>query len=125
MFSAENLIYPVYRKTLSLDSYGNVKADSTGTIAEGQKGPYATGYSDNSGMVMNLEWLTKDYYPEGITEPWTGGILNWEESSLVTNGSTVNLIMNFEKDFSPCTTIILNENYRSTPSILTKHAIVC
>lgn len=96
MFSAENLIYPVYRKTLSLDSYGNVKADSTGTIAEGQKGPYTTGYSDNSGMVMNLEWLTKDYYPEGITEPWTGGILNWEESSLVTNGSTVNLIMNLQ-----------------------------
>ena len=24
----------------------------------------------------------------------------------------------FDKDFSPCTTIILNENYRSTPSIL-------
>ena len=33
-------------------------------------------------------------------------------------GADVNLIMNFEKDFSPCTTIILNENYRSTPSIL-------
>ena len=65
-------------------------------IAEGQKGPYTTGYSDNSGMVMNLEWLTKDYYSEGITEPWTGGILNWEESSLVTNGSTVNLIMNLQ-----------------------------
>ncbi len=33
-------------------------------------------------------------------------------------GADVNLIMNFEKDFQPCTTIILNENYRSTPSIL-------
>lgn len=33
-------------------------------------------------------------------------------------GADVNLIMNFEKDFSPCTTIVLNENYRSTPSIL-------
>lgn len=33
-------------------------------------------------------------------------------------GADVNLIMNFEKDFDPCTTVILNENYRSTPSIL-------
>lgn len=33
-------------------------------------------------------------------------------------GADVNLIMNYEKDFSPCTTIVLNENYRSTPSIL-------
>ena len=33
-------------------------------------------------------------------------------------GADVNLIMNFEKDFVPCTTIVLNENYRSTPSIL-------
>ena len=33
-------------------------------------------------------------------------------------GADVNLIMNFEKDFKPCTTVILNENYRSTPSIL-------
>ncbi len=33
-------------------------------------------------------------------------------------GADVNLIMNFDKDFAPCTTIILNENYRSTPSIL-------
>lgn len=33
-------------------------------------------------------------------------------------GADVNLIMNFEKDFVPCKTVILNENYRSTPSIL-------
>ncbi len=33
-------------------------------------------------------------------------------------GADVNIIMNFEKDFSPCRTIILNENYRSTSNIL-------
>lgn len=33
-------------------------------------------------------------------------------------GADVNIIMNFEKDFNPCTTIILNENYRSAPAIL-------
>lgn len=94
--ASSDLIYPVYRKTLTLDSYGNVKANSTGSIAEGQKGPYITGYNDNSSLIMNLEWLTQDYYPGGITEPWTGGILNWKESSLITNGSTVNLIMNLQ-----------------------------
>lgn len=33
-------------------------------------------------------------------------------------GANVNIIMNFEKDFHPCVTIVLNENYRSLPSIL-------
>lgn len=33
-------------------------------------------------------------------------------------GANVHIIMDFEKDFSPCETIILNENYRSAPSIL-------
>ena len=33
-------------------------------------------------------------------------------------GADVNIIMNFEKNFSPLETIILNENYRSTPEIL-------
>lgn len=33
-------------------------------------------------------------------------------------GADVNIILNFEKDFSPCETIVLNENYRSTPSII-------
>ncbi len=33
-------------------------------------------------------------------------------------GADVNIIMNFEKDFKPCHTIILNENYRSTANIL-------
>ncbi len=33
-------------------------------------------------------------------------------------GADVNIILNFEKEFSPCETIVLNENYRSTPSIL-------
>ena len=33
-------------------------------------------------------------------------------------GADVNIIMNFEKDYQPCETIVLNENYRSTPSIL-------
>ncbi|NLC96387.1 MAG: UvrD-helicase domain-containing protein [Erysipelotrichaceae bacterium] len=33
-------------------------------------------------------------------------------------GADVNIIMNFEKDFKPCHTIILNENYRSTKNIL-------
>lgn len=33
-------------------------------------------------------------------------------------GADVNIIMNFENDFSPLETIILNENYRSTPEIL-------
>lgn len=33
-------------------------------------------------------------------------------------GADVNIIMNFEKDFKPCHTIILNENYRSTENIL-------
>lgn len=95
-FNSGNLIYPVYRKTLTLDSYGNVKANSTGIIEENQKGPYIAGYGDNYSLVMNLEWLTKDYYTGGITEPWTGGILNWEEASLITNGSTINLIMNLQ-----------------------------
>ncbi len=33
-------------------------------------------------------------------------------------GANVEIIMNFEKDFSPCETIILAQNYRSTPMIL-------
>ena len=33
-------------------------------------------------------------------------------------GADVNIIMQFEKDFSPCETIVLNQNYRSTPHIL-------
>ncbi len=33
-------------------------------------------------------------------------------------GADVNIILDFEKYFSPCETIVLNENYRSTPSIL-------
>ncbi|MEG0957955.1 MAG: UvrD-helicase domain-containing protein [Erysipelotrichaceae bacterium] len=33
-------------------------------------------------------------------------------------GAQVDIIMNFEKDFKDVKTIILNENYRSTPSIL-------
>ena len=33
-------------------------------------------------------------------------------------GANVNIIMEFEKDFSPCETIVLDENYRSTPMIL-------
>lgn len=33
-------------------------------------------------------------------------------------GANVHIIMNFEKDFAPCETIVLNENYRSAPSIL-------
>lgn len=33
-------------------------------------------------------------------------------------GANVNIIMNFEKDFKPVHTVMLNENYRSYPSIL-------
>lgn len=33
-------------------------------------------------------------------------------------GADVNIIMNFEKDFKPCRSIILNQNYRSTTNIL-------
>ena len=33
-------------------------------------------------------------------------------------GADVNIIMNFEKDFSPCKTVILNENFRSSKNIL-------
>ena len=33
-------------------------------------------------------------------------------------GADVNIIMDFEKEFTPTETIILNENYRSTPDIL-------
>lgn len=33
-------------------------------------------------------------------------------------GADVNIIMNFEKDYQPTETIILNQNYRSTPHIL-------
>ena len=33
-------------------------------------------------------------------------------------GADVNIIMNFTKDFQPCRTIMLNENYRSTSNIL-------
>jgi DNA helicase-2/ATP-dependent DNA helicase PcrA len=33
-------------------------------------------------------------------------------------GADVNIIMDFEKEFTPTETIILNENYRSTPPIL-------
>ncbi|TFG82469.1 MAG: ATP-dependent DNA helicase PcrA, partial [Erysipelotrichales bacterium] len=33
-------------------------------------------------------------------------------------GADVNIIMDFEKEFAPTQTIVLNENYRSTPDIL-------
>ena len=33
-------------------------------------------------------------------------------------GANINIIMNFESDFRPCNTIILNRNYRSTRNIL-------
>ena len=33
-------------------------------------------------------------------------------------GADVNIILEFEKDFAPCQTIVLNENYRSTQAIL-------
>lgn len=33
-------------------------------------------------------------------------------------GASVDIIMNLEKDFKGCISIVLNENYRSTPSIL-------
>ncbi|MEG0733539.1 ATP-dependent helicase [Anaerorhabdus sp.] len=33
-------------------------------------------------------------------------------------GADVNIIMNFEKDYQPCKTVVLNENYRSTENIL-------
>ncbi|MBQ4374304.1 MAG: UvrD-helicase domain-containing protein, partial [Erysipelotrichales bacterium] len=33
-------------------------------------------------------------------------------------GANVEIIMNFEKDFQPCETILLTENYRSAPTIL-------
>ncbi len=33
-------------------------------------------------------------------------------------GADVNIILNYEKDFKPCRTIMLNENYRSTSNIL-------
>ncbi len=33
-------------------------------------------------------------------------------------GADVNIIMDFEKEFAPTETIVLNENYRSTPDIL-------
>lgn len=33
-------------------------------------------------------------------------------------GADVNIILEFEKDFKPCQTVILNENYRSTQAIL-------
>lgn len=33
-------------------------------------------------------------------------------------GAEVDIIMNFEKDFKECKTVVLNENYRSTPQIL-------
>ena len=33
-------------------------------------------------------------------------------------GADVNIIQDFEKEFTPTETIILNENYRSTPDIL-------
>lgn len=33
-------------------------------------------------------------------------------------GASVDIIMNLEKDFKNCKSIVLNENYRSTPSIL-------
>lgn len=33
-------------------------------------------------------------------------------------GANVEIIMHFERDFSPCETIVLDENYRSTPMIL-------
>lgn len=33
-------------------------------------------------------------------------------------GAQVNIIMDFERDFDGCKTVVLNENYRSTPAIL-------
>lgn len=33
-------------------------------------------------------------------------------------GAQVDIIMNFERDFKDCKTVVLNENYRSTPAIL-------
>jgi len=33
-------------------------------------------------------------------------------------GANVNIIMNFENDYQPCETIVLNQNYRSTANIL-------
>ena len=33
-------------------------------------------------------------------------------------GANVEIIMHFDRDFSPCETIVLNQNYRSTQYIL-------
>ncbi|MBQ4343083.1 MAG: UvrD-helicase domain-containing protein [Erysipelotrichaceae bacterium] len=59
-------------------------------------------------LIRHLAGLRNDVYVVGDPDQT---IYTWR-------GADVNIIMNFERDFEPCETIILNENYRSTPQIL-------
>ena len=59
-------------------------------------------------LVAQLAGKNNDVYVVGDPDQT---IYTWR-------GADVNIIMNFERDFNPCETIILNQNYRSMPHIL-------
>ncbi len=67
---------------------------------------------DNSLAQWSLVGILQGYYNNlFIVGDPDQSIYGWR-------GSTPNGLLNFDRDYSPCKTIILNQNYRSTPNIL-------
>lgn len=60
------------------------------------------------GIIRNL--VRKDAYLCVVGDP--------DQTIYTWRGASVDIIMNMDKDFKGCKSIVLNENYRSTPSIL-------